>query len=77
MGVICTISFRFADILAALKGEGSNLFTPLQSPKRAMARACLEEFDGEENHVHLLVRYPPKVSIALLARRLKGLLVKL
>ena len=34
--------------------------------------ACLEEFDGEENHVHLLVRYPPKVSISLLAGRLKG-----
>ena len=34
--------------------------------------ACLEEFDGEENHVHLLVRYPPKISISLLAGRLKG-----
>ena len=33
---------------------------------------CLEEFDGEENHVHLLVRYPPKISISFLAGRLKG-----
>ena len=33
---------------------------------------CLEEFDGEENHVHLLVGYPPKISISLLTGRLKG-----
>ena len=38
--------------------------------------AFLEEFDGEEDHVHLLVRYPPSVSISLLVERLKGLLVK-
>ena len=34
--------------------------------------ACSEEFNGEENHVHLLVRYPPKISISLLVGRLKG-----
>ena len=34
--------------------------------------ACLEEFDGEEDHVHLLVNYPPNVSISLLVGRLKG-----
>jgi putative transposase len=34
--------------------------------------AFLEEFDGEEDHVHLLVRYPPSVSVSLLAGRLKG-----
>ena len=34
--------------------------------------ACLEEFDGEEDHVHLLVRYPPSLSISLLTGRLKG-----
>ena len=33
-------------------------------------RVCLEfeaelvEFDGEDEHVHLLVHYPPKVSIS-------------
>ena len=26
--------------------------------------ACLEEFDGEEDHVHLLVRYLPSLSIS-------------
>ena len=34
--------------------------------------ASLIEFDGEEDHVHLLVLYPPKLSIAELVFRLKG-----
>ncbi|MFB6349903.1 IS200/IS605 family transposase [Moraxella sp. ZJ142] len=41
-------------------------------------RVCFEfdstlvEFDGEEDHVHLLVHYPPKVSISKLVNSLKG-----
>lgn len=34
--------------------------------------ASLEEFDGEKDHVHLLVLYPPKVSISKLVNSLKG-----
>lgn len=34
--------------------------------------AELVEFDGEEDHVHLLVHYPPKVSISHLVNSLKG-----
>jgi putative transposase len=34
--------------------------------------AELVEFDGEEGHVHLLVNYPPKVSISKLVNSLKG-----
>jgi putative transposase len=30
------------------------------------------EFNGEADHVHLLVAYPPAVAIATLVRRLKG-----
>ena len=33
--------------------------------------ASLEEFDGEEDHVHLLVTYPPKVSVSKLVNSLK------
>lgn len=33
--------------------------------------AQLVEFDGEEDHVHLLVTYPPKVSISRLVNSLK------
>ena len=32
----------------------------------------LVEFDGERDHVHLLVLYPPRVSIASLVNSLKG-----
>jgi REP element-mobilizing transposase RayT len=34
--------------------------------------AELVEFEGEDNHVHLLVNYPPKVSISTLVNSLKG-----
>jgi len=32
----------------------------------------LVEFDGEEDHVHLLVNFPPKVAVAKLVNSLKG-----
>lgn len=32
----------------------------------------LVEFDGEDDHVHLLVNYPPKVAISTLVNSLKG-----
>ena len=34
--------------------------------------AQLVEFDGENDHVHLLVNYPPKVSLSKLVNSLKG-----
>ena len=34
--------------------------------------SVLEEFDGEDDHVHLLVKYPPKVSVSSLTNSLKG-----
>ena len=34
--------------------------------------ATLVEFDGEDDHVHLLVHYPPKVSVSALVNSLKG-----
>lgn len=30
------------------------------------------EFDGEEDHVHLLVEYPPKLAISVLVNNLKS-----
>lgn len=32
----------------------------------------LEEFNGEKDHVHLLINYPPKVSVSKLVNSLKG-----
>ena len=43
-----------------------------------MAKICtdfearLEAFDGEDDHVHLLVCYPPKVALSTLVNSLKG-----
>ncbi len=34
--------------------------------------AELIECDGEDDHVHLLVNYPPKVAVSLLVNSLKG-----
>jgi putative transposase len=34
--------------------------------------ANLVEFDGEDDHVHLLVHYPPKIAISNLVNSLKG-----
>ena len=33
----------------------------------------LVEFNGENDHIHLLVNYPPKISISILVNRLKGI----
>ena len=35
--------------------------------------AELVEFDGEDDHVYLLVNYPPKVSVSKLVNSLKGI----
>ena len=34
--------------------------------------AKVVEFNGEDNHVHLLVEYPPKVAVSSLVRSMKG-----
>ncbi len=34
--------------------------------------ADLFEIDGEDDHVHLLVNYPPKVAVSTLVNSLKG-----
>ncbi|HEY8331117.1 MAG TPA: IS200/IS605 family transposase [Pseudomonas sp.] len=56
------------------------LFTAehLESLHSIFAKVCedfeaeLVTFNGEKDHVHLLVNYPPKVSISALVNSLKG-----
>jgi putative transposase len=36
------------------------------------AHATLVEMDGEDDHVHLLVEYPPKLAVSSLVNSLKG-----
>jgi len=49
-------------------GELRNIFSSVCKDFEAE----LIEFDGESDHVHLLVNYPPKVSISSLVNSLKG-----
>ena len=50
----------------------------LEALKVIFSKVCkdfeaeLVEFDGEDDHVHLLVTYPPKVSVSSLVNSLKG-----
>ncbi|MET8311900.1 IS200/IS605 family transposase, partial [Micromonospora sp. NPDC005173] len=48
--------------------------TMLTHCEQIMRQACAElrEFNGEDDHVHLLVHYPPKLPISTLVNRLKG-----
>ncbi len=50
----------------------------LDDLRQVFASVCIDfeselvEFDGEDDHVHLLVNYPPKVSVSALVNSLKG-----
>ncbi|AFM10477.1 ISHa1942 transposase A-like protein [Saccharomonospora phage PIS 136] len=52
--------------------------THLRRMEEVMGQVCndfeteLEEFNGEPNHVHLLVHFPPKVAVSKLVNSLKG-----
>jgi putative transposase len=52
--------------------------TMLRCCEAAMRKVCadfdaeLREFNGEADHVHLLVGYPPKVAVSALVNSLKG-----
>ena len=46
--------------------------------QQVMSKVCedfgaeLREFNGEDDHVHLLVHYPPSLAVSMLINRLKG-----
>lgn len=52
--------------------------THLQTLEKIFRNVCaefdveLEQFNGEQDYVHLLVNYPPKVSVSKLVNSLKG-----
>ena len=48
--------------------ELRDIFTKVCADFDAELRAC----DGEDDHVHLLIEYPPKVAISTLVNSLKG-----
>ena len=52
------------EVLADLQGIFSGVCNDFE--------AELVEFDGEQDHVHLLVNYHPKVAVSVLVNSLKG-----
>jgi putative transposase len=55
-----------------LDGDAINRLRALFTKTCTDFESELVEMDGEDNHVHLLVRYPPKFSVAQLVNSLKG-----
>ena len=49
-------------------GKGPETYDPID-----VGIAELIEFDGEDDHVHLQVTYPPKVALSSLVNSLKGI----
>lgn len=58
-----------AKILIRMKEIFTNICTDYST--------ILVEFNGEDDHVHLLVNYPPKVSMSKLVNSLKGVSARL
>lgn len=53
-------------------GDAINRLRALFTKTCADFESALIHMDGENNHVHLLVHYPPKVAISNLVNSLKG-----
>ena len=53
-------------------GEAISILKSLFSKICADFDAKLIEMDGEDDHVHLLVHYPPKIALSKLVNSLKG-----
>ena len=72
--------FRMHVHLVLVTKYRRNVFTKevLDDLKIFFEKVCLDfeselvEMDGEDDHVHLLVNYPPKVSVSALVNSLKG-----
>jgi putative transposase len=72
--------FRLHVHLVFVSKYRKNIFTKpiLNTSHQLFKKVCTDfeaeliEFDGEADHVHLLINYPPKVPISKLVNSLKG-----
>ncbi len=55
-----------------LDGQAIEKLRPIFSKVCTDFEAVLVQMDGESNHLHLLVNYPPKVPVSSLVNSLKG-----
>lgn len=66
--LVCVTKYR----RSVFTGEGIGL---IEKSFRKVAQKMnfqVLEFNGEENHVHALIEYPPKLSISHMVNALKG-----
>lgn len=66
--LVFVTKYRKAVFTKAILGELEEIFKAVCIDFEAE----LVEFDGERDHVHLLITYPPKISISNLVNSLKG-----
>jgi putative transposase len=71
--VICSLHHRLdPQRRDVLNGEMLDACERIMRGLCAEMGAELREFNGDNDHVRLLVRYPPKLPVSTLVNRLKG-----
>jgi putative transposase len=74
--VVCSLHVHFVFITKYRRGVLSGrAFEVVRDSMKSVCRdfdVVLKEIDGEDDHVHLLVEYPPTVALSRLVNSLKG-----
>lgn len=74
----CTFNLHVHLVFVTKYRRGVFSETILMRLKEIFTSVCkdfeaeLKEFNGEDDHVHLLVSYPPKIAVSALVNSLKG-----
>lgn len=66
--LVFVTKYRYKVFDQKILEDMKNIFTKIANEHHVV----LKEFNGEEDHVHMLIHYPPKVSLAKLVNSLKG-----
>ena len=66
--MVFVVKYRRQALTDPMLTELEELFRHTLTPMNAN----LTEFNGEADHVHLLITYPPSIAVGELAKRLKG-----
>jgi putative transposase len=74
--VVCSLHVHLVFITKYRRGVLSGrAFEVVRDCMKSVCRECgvvLKEINGEDDHVHLLVEYPPTVTLSRLVNSLKG-----
>jgi len=66
------LCFRFKDTLGLFTGKSLTLVEKSFREVAEKMNFQILEFNGESDHVHALIEYPPKLSISVMVNSLKG-----